>query len=167
MATNIANAASYTYTVAPNGAYPDTDGIQLTDGIIDGADLGSVEVGFLYGGSNFTIDLGDVYVLSYVRFYLFTEGTGGGVQGPATLVVKGSTDNVSFDTLGSFSAGIDWNNADAGKRWTNNLTVSGNYRYVEFIMTNAGDWLFIREAEVYGEAEEVLSATANIHVDIY
>jgi hypothetical protein len=170
----LSSGASYTYAtgfspnVSPNGAYPDTGLLEATDGSVGNVQSDAANFGFLSaaynpptGGCNITIDLGDTYTLDYVRFYFYSDA--GGIKAPNTLTVKGSTDGDSFDSIGSFSLGAgDWNGA-SGARWSNNLSVSGDYRYVQFVTVNAGDWCFFSEFEVYGTAVGT-PAPANVRI---
>src|SRR3990172_10343865 len=154
---------SYTSGKEPSSAYfPDTGTVELTDGNVTGDTYGAENVGWLSNGIlggngllEFTMDLEAEYSLSSVRFYIMSDG--GGVVGPETLVVSGSTNGTDFTQIGSFSvAGGDWD-VSAGTRWSNDLSVSGSYRYVRFYMVgyqpDGGykNWSFIREAEVYGD----------------
>ena len=176
MADLISLNKSYTYAagsspnVSPNGAYPDTNSVEATDGIIgaysqsDVAHFGVLSAGYNppTGGCNITIDLGATYTLDHARVYYYDPG--GGIAGPSAIVIKGSTDNVNFDTLGSFSAPTDFQYGTGTSRWTSNLSISGNYRYIEFITTNSADWCFLDEFEVYGSAGGAGLSPLNIRI---
>jgi hypothetical protein len=157
MSSLISSGKTYTYQVAAssNANYQDTGGTELTDGVTDnGSGLyGNHNVGWQNVNGQFTVDLGDEYSLDYVKFFLASDA--GGVQGGASLVVSGSTNGTDFTSLDTFStADGDWSNA-SGIRWSNDLDVSGTYRYVRFTITRVGEWTFWREVEIYGDSGAV------------
>ena len=155
----------YSYIVAPNGgaSYPDTGGIELTDGVVSETWYDSSWVGWLYIDGSFTIDLETETDLDYSRFY-FLRDTGGGVQPPLSVTISGSNNDLDFTSLGTFSsANGDWSQVTAQDAWTGNLDIAGSYRYIKYEMTwnttPPSAWLFISEVEIYG-ASGGLSETA-------
>ncbi|MFH2027810.1 MAG: LamG-like jellyroll fold domain-containing protein, partial [Nanoarchaeota archaeon] len=144
---------NYTKNYSPyGGIYPDTGNAELTDGSLDTTEYTDPEWVGWYDSQTpvvITVDLEDNYNLDYVRFhYLIQEVFG--IYDPTDLVVNGSTDNSTWTNLGTFAAGTDWNNTDANSYWSNNLSVSGTYRYIQFTFTKDGaNWLFLDEIEVY------------------
>lgn len=131
--------------------FADTGGIMLTDG---STAFDAWKVGWYPSSAlpKIRIDLGALYDLDYVRFFDYVW-TPAGVYAPGQLVIKGSEDEVSWDTLGTFVKSTDWseaNNYPTGA-WSNNLNVSGIYRYVQFEFTVQTESLSINELEVYGD----------------
>ena len=83
--------------------------------------------------------------LEYVRYH-YRSDTGLGLSAPANLIIYGSNNNIDFDNLGNQSQQTN----TYGSYWSNNLSISGNYRYIKFAFTRDGEFTFFSELEVYG-----------------
>ena len=142
-----------TYTKDPeaHASFPDEGGITLTDGVIGPSAHDSKYCAWNYGHPVITINLGKKCKISYVRFhYLYDVSLG--IYGPDTLEVKGSNNNVDFTSLDSFVKVTDWATTDETALWSNNLTTTGNWRYIQFNFTDGGEWSpYLSELEVYGD----------------
>jgi hypothetical protein len=142
-----------TYTVNPtcHTAYPDTNGIEATDGLMGGLELANAKY-FAWNSQNpsVRIDLSESIDLSYVRFNFMNNNTPI-IFAPNQLVVYGSNDDSNWNALGTFVKATDWTN-DAGpsNNWSNNLSVEGSYRYVKLSFSYQTGWIFLSEIEIYG-----------------
>lgn len=148
--TNIALNMAYTTTMPASSTYPDTGGIELTDGILGSTDFGDPA----WQGRattkvySFTIDLGSVQVIKETRSdWLQDEPSG--ILLPKQVSYLVSDDNVSFTVVGvAKKPSLD----DATQSWWYTLTDlnNANGRYVQVQVkpgSNAG-WTFIDEIEV-------------------
>ena len=98
------------------------------------------------------VDLGSSKSLSNVRF-LNAIHHRAGMHAPTALTVSGSLNNSDWTPLGTFSlANGDWTDTyayDPAMSWSNNLTVSGSYRYIKFSFTLPGGGTSFKQIEVY------------------
>jgi len=142
-----------TYTLTtPHTSFPDTGGIEMTDGIIGTTTPDAKWTGWTSGSPTARIDLGTAYALGHVRFHYLIDEVNT-VYAPNQVVISGSNDDSAYTTLGTFVKTTGW--TDGGGRavyWSNNLAVTGSYRYVKFVFTPQTNWLFLSELEVYGIA---------------
>lgn len=142
---------TYTKSEEPNPGYPDTGNSKLTNGVVGPFNYQNTAWVGWHGASTltFVIDLETNQLLDHVRFHYLTYVSGWGIIHPATAVISGSTDNLNWDELGSYSAGTDWSTSDEA-HWSNDLDAEGTYRYVKFVMTyDTANYLFLSELEVY------------------
>lgn len=148
--TNVASGKTYTKT-DPHASYPDTGGTELTDGTLaTGNYTDAAWVGWRNTNPTIRIDLSSAKILSYVRFHYRDSGVEQ-INAPASVVVAGSNDDSSYTDLGTFVKTTNWSTSD-GNRWSDNLSVSGTYRYIRFTFTRDGAdiYTFFSELEVYG-----------------
>jgi len=148
--TNIAVNMPYTTTMPASATYPDTGGIELTDGTLGSTDFSDPA----WQGRattkvySFTIDLGSVQVIKETRSdWLQDEPSG--ILLPKQVSYLVSDDNVSFSVVGvAKKPSLD----DGTQLWWYTLTDLNNVngRYVQIQVkpgSNAG-WTFIDEIEV-------------------
>lgn len=143
---------TYTTTPAPDALYPDTGGTELTDGAAAATPYTNAE----WSGWNNTafavrIDMGQANSLEKVRFHFLNDNPNS-IHSPNALTVSGSNDDSSYTTLGTYAKTTDWSDAaGASAHWSNDLAVTGNYRYIKFSFTpQSTKWIFLSEIEVYG-----------------
>ena len=139
-------SGSKTYTLSPAPGYSDS-GYKLTNTTTGAAWNDGNWVGWEMANPSIVVDLETGYDLDYVRFHYNYSGPGPEIYAPNSLIVSGSNNNVDWTQIGSFVKTTDWNNAATG--WSNNLNVSGSYRYIKFAFTYQTYWLFLSELEVY------------------
>ena len=148
--TNISLGKPYTATMPANPSYPDTGGVELTDGILGSTDFTDPA----WQGRattkvySFTIDLGAEQVIREIRSNWLQD------EPPAILLPKQvsclvSDDNVNFTAVGTVKKP---SLGDGTLSWWYTLTdLTGvNGRYVQLQVkpgSNAG-WTFIDEIEV-------------------
>jgi hypothetical protein len=148
--TDIALGKPYTASMAADPSYPDTGGVELTDGILgttnfeDPAWQGRATT----QNYSFTIDLGSVQVIKEIRSH-WLQDEGPGILFPQATKYSVSTDNVTFVPVGTVKAPLPV----AGPRlWWYTLTdlnsVSGRYVRVQVIPGANAEWTFIDEIEV-------------------
>ena len=149
MSTNVALNKSNTRV---NSYAPYDSATKATDGVLATVQpLDTVNsLWFYQTAHSVTIDLGTNYVLSYVRWY-YEVWLPASVPCEVQVVIRGSTDNLTFTPLGTFNQITDWNNAN-GLWWTNNLAVAGTYRWVmfDYVTNGGGNVCATSEFEVYG-----------------
>lgn len=144
---------SYATDPAPSGTYPDTDGIELTDGNVGAANYTDTNwQGWDKYSPVITIDLGAKYRLAYARFN-FLVISGVLIYGPTSLAISGSNNNVDFIGLGNFVPTTNWATTDNNALWSYNLTIAGIFRYIKFTFVYQIEWLFLSELEVYGSLQ--------------
>ncbi len=146
-------------------AYPDEDGISLTDGLLaEVAAYGNVAwAGFHCkapdyeenGYSWIKLDLGEAKAMSGVKIYVATkanaDNAGAGVAAPATVEFLVSEDGETWTSLGIV------NPTNATEIEEVSVACDANAQYVEVRMTSGG-WMIVSEVEVIGAvAEEVPS----------
>ena len=140
--------------------YPDTDGVELTDGVFPDEDAAYTDdpfMGFSRGGENIstpdykkngysyvTIDLGEVYVLSQLVLYVGTSKLDYGISVPATVEFLVSDDGENFTSVGTVIPTDDASIAYTAV--TLDCDVTG--QYVQVRMTSGG-WMFLCEFEAY------------------
>ena len=165
MATNKALNKSYTYaTSAPYDAdgYRDEGGIMLTDGLVPSV-VNNYSV-YIYPMNTtvvVTIDLLANKVLSYFRInYMVYQAPR--VYAPSSIDVYGKVDGGStFNFLGTFAQDGNWTATDNywTGAWTNNLTISGTYRYIQLNINRDSQpkEITLKEIEIY--ADDVSSSS--------
>jgi hypothetical protein len=148
--TNIALNMPYTATMPASPSYPDTGGIELTDGILGSTDFSDPA----WQGRattkvySFTIDLGSVQVIKEMRSdWLQDEPSG--ILLPKQVGYLVSDDNVSFTAVGSVKKP---SLSDGTQSWWYTLTdlnnVNGRYVQVQVKPGSNAGWTFIDEVEV-------------------
>ncbi len=165
---NMAYLQTYTKSVAPT-SYPDTGDSELTDGIL-GTDAytNSAWVGwYLTTTVAMTIDLGSSQSLDHVRFHYLVDNASG-IYHPTQMVVTGSNNDVDYDSLGTFTTSDWYSGSTKDIYWSDDLDVSGSYRYVKmnFTLYNGGNnWLFLDELQVLSSAGST-NKTAEVWVKV-
>src|SRR5207302_6373567 len=101
---NVAQGKSYTKSVAADPTYPDTSGVELTDGTIanaldfhDGGWQGHYNLG---APLDVTIDLGASQSVGVFRSF-YMDRPGDGIYKPATVEIQTSPDNITYASRGS------------------------------------------------------------------
>jgi len=144
----VSGGKPYTST-APHASYPDTGGVELTDGAVGTLDPLTPWVGWSAVSPTIRIDLGAAYPLEYVRFHFYIWEVNS-LYAPNQVIVYGSNNDVDYTNLGTFVKTTHWTNGGAqAVYWSNNLTVAGSYRYVKFAFTYQTNWIFLSELQVY------------------
>jgi len=144
----VSNGKTYTLT-APHASYPDTGGVELTDGAVGPLDPLTAWVGWSSVSPTARIDLGAAYNLGYVRFHYYIWEVNG-LYSPNQLIVYGSNNDVDYANLGTFVKVTNWTDGGAqAVYWSNNLVVTGSYRYIKFAFTYQTAWIFLSELQVY------------------
>ena len=148
--TNISLGNPYTATMPADPGYPDTAGVELTDGLLDST--GYADPAWQGRATtkvySFTIDLGTVQAIKEVRSH-WLQDKPSGILLPNQVSCSVSDDNVYFTAVGTV------NKPSPGdenlSRWYTLTDLTGvNGRYVELQVkpgSNAG-WTFIDEIEV-------------------
>ena len=149
-------------------AYPDEDGVSLTDGVFDPGDndyKNVVWAGFScncpdykeIGYSRITVDLGEQTDITKTVLYVATSALTSGIGADGfSAEVFVSDDNENWTSIGSASA-----TDDANVNYTTiEVENSASARYVQVRM-NRGGWMFVSEVEVYAEVE-VEDTTATV-----
>jgi len=157
--TNLAMGKTYTKSVEPDPSYPDSGGIEFTDGQVsssfsDGKSFGYKYVQFGLPSSGglasleITVDLGDLYEVSGAKL----------VSGAGNSSYKYYADSVEIlvSTDGSEWATVGSQNNTSQSTVISIPTPPTVARYVKFLIKKnlapygqLGDWLFIDEGEVY------------------
>ncbi len=148
--TNIALDKPYTATMPANPSYPDTGGVELTDGI-----LGSTSYADLaWQGRattkiySFTIDLGSKEVIKEIRSNWLQDAVPG-ILLPQSLTCSVSDDNVNFTPVGTVKKP---SLGDGTQSWWYTLTdlnnIDGRYVQVQVKPGSNAEWTFIDEIEV-------------------
>jgi hypothetical protein len=148
--TNISLGKPYTVTMAPNSSYPDTGGVELTDGILDSTNYADPAwqgraTTKIY---SFTVDLGATQVIKEIRSH-WLQDQPSGIFLPKQLTCLISDDNVNFSAVGAVNRPSPGN--DNLSRWYTLTDLTGlSGRYVQIQVKpgwNAG-WTFLDEIEV-------------------
>ena len=148
--TNIALDMPYTATMPASPSYPDTGGIELTDGILGSTDFSdpawqgraTVKV------YSFTIDLGAVQVIKEMRSH-WLQDKPSGILLPKQVSYLVSDDNVYFTLAGTAKKP---SLSDDTQSWWYTLTdlnnVNGRYVQVQVKPGSNAGWTFFDEIEV-------------------
>ena len=146
--TDLALGKPYTATMAADPNYPDTGGIELTDGIYGTIDYTDPA----WQGRNtdqtysFTIDLGAVQDIKELRSR-WLQYQSVGIFLPKQVTYSVSADNVNFTVIGTVKKpAVGHENLPAWYTLTNLSNVSGRYVKVE-VTPPSSTWTFIDEAE--------------------
>src|SRR5688572_28674309 len=101
-ASNVALNKSYTSSLAASASYPDTGGVELTDGLYGTSTYtnvrwqGRADVGSYYQ----TVDLAQNYSVNQM-FINFLQNTGAGIYWPDTVSFAYSTNGTNYTSLGN------------------------------------------------------------------
>ena len=154
-------------TTTPVGVWSYRGDYSLTDGVVDYGDSNWTWIqyrDYLAPNTNWMgviLDLGQTITLSYARF-AYHAYSAADVFAHSQVVISGSLDNVTYNTLGTFNSGTDWSTDQTPinpmvARWTNSLSISGTYRYIYFnsYFNTPSAWdtaHSFSEIEVYGDS---------------
>lgn len=147
---NLALGKPYTATMAANPSYPDTGGVELTDGILGSTDFADPAwqgraTTKIY---SFNIDLGAVQVIKEIRSN-WLQDEGPGILLPKTVTYLISDDNVNFTAAGAVNKPAPGDGTLSLWYTLTDLTgVSGRYVQVEVKPGSDAGWTFIDEMEV-------------------
>src|SRR5438105_4676159 len=136
-----AQSASYTKSLTASTSYPDTSGMELTDGGLgsptdfhDASWQGHQSLGST--PLDVTVDLGSGMTINAVRSTYYQD-TGNGIYKPATVEIFTSSDNTTFTSRGTTAAAAAMN--DVGNRWHYDTSFAPLItRYLRFRMTTGG-----------------------------
>jgi chitodextrinase len=148
--TNIALGRPYTSTMPASSSYPDTDGVELTDGVSGSIDFSEPawQGRAAVKTYAFTIDLGSEQVIKEIRSdWLQDEGSG--ILLPQGVIAATSSDNVNFTNVGTAKDPLLGN--DVLSYWytlTDLSNVNGRYVRVQVIPGPNAEWTFVDEIEV-------------------
>ena len=136
-------------------AYPDEDGVSLTDGVKDPGDseyTNAVWAGYSYlvpdyaGYHSFVIDLGESMSLAQVSVAIASSALSNGIGSANTsFEVLVSEDGENWTSVGTVASGEDDGSVNF---YEYSVNFSGNGRYVEVRVARDG-WAFLSEIEVY------------------
>ena len=155
-ASNVALNKTYTSSLAASASYPDTGGIELTDGLYGTSSYtntrwqGRADVGSYYQ----TVDLGQNYSVTQI-FTNFLQDTVAGIYWPDTVSFAYSTNGTSFTSLGNATPQTP-SGSFKKYQWTGAAVTA---RYIRMTVTDLAGWVFEDEWEVWGNA----SATVFSH----
>ena len=138
-------------------AYPDEEGVSLTDGVKEPTEeddyAAAIWAGYSYlvpsyaGAHVFVIDLGEVTSLAQVSVWYGTEVLSNGIGCKnSTITVRISEDGENWTDVGSVATGSEDELTLKVKEFKVNFSGSG--RYVEISVARDG-WAFLSELEVY------------------
>ena len=138
-------------------AYPDEDGVSLTDGVKEPTEednySAAIWAGYSYlvpdyaGAHVFVIDLGESMSLAQVSVWYGTEVLSNGIGCKnSTITVRISEDGENWTEVGSVATGAEDELTLKVKEFKVNFSGSG--RYVEISVARDG-WAFLSELEVY------------------
>ena len=148
---NLALNKTYTKSVAAHPSYPDTNGAELTNGVIASAtshnDAGWQGHFDLAAPLDVTIDLGALKSVGLMRS-LYYQLPSDGIFKPASVEILTSPDDITYTPRGSTLAASAVN--DTGNLWRYDLTLSSvTARYVRYRITKGGSWLFSTEMQTF------------------
>jgi hypothetical protein len=148
--TNIALHMPYTATMPASPSYPDTGGVELTDGILGSTNYADPA----WQGRattktySFTIDLGYEQVIKEIRSN-WLQDEGSGILLPKSVSASVSDDNVNFTAVGTVNAPAPGDGTLSLWYTLTDLTgVSGRYVQVQVKPGSNAEWTFIDEIEV-------------------
>jgi len=148
--TNIALGRPYTSTMPASSSYPDTDGVELTDGVIGSIDFSDPawQGRATMKTYSFTIDLGSEQAIKEIRSdWLQDEGSG--IFLPQGVIAAVSSDNVNFTAVGAAKKPLLGD--DTLSFWytlTDLSNVNGRYVRIQVSPGPNAEWTFLDEIEV-------------------
>ncbi|MEG2597794.1 MAG: discoidin domain-containing protein, partial [Oscillospiraceae bacterium] len=146
---NFALNCSYETSGAANSSYPDTDGKELTDGVIGSTSYGDAPwAAFLYVADvSFTVDLGSVKDLSSIEGVFLNSQSSGGIPYPEWVKASYSTDGSSWTegTSETFAEAP----LDSVYTYKHSFASPVSARFVRLTCPTAG-WVFISEIRALG-----------------
>lgn len=167
---NVAYGKDYTSSSKSNASYVDTDGVELTDGVLGNGDDGFSPTWAGYNGASggkyeYVIDLGEKFenIGSFSVNVLQLKSWG--IGAPKNIKVYVSDDNTNWKEAASLDVSADLYNSAAQDAHTLTATpeTAASGRYVKFELTASDTFIFIAEATVnvdFAAIEEGLYLTA-------
>jgi hypothetical protein len=139
---------AYTASTPASPTYPDTGGVELTDGVTDAATYSNAawQGRLLSGGYSFTADLGAAQTIQQFKAYFLKDTKPSGIKAPTSVAFSYSSDGTNWTNACSVSEqGVGQDDV--------RLTYACSFspvtrRYVRMIVT-AVNWSFVDEWEAY------------------
>ena len=148
--TDIALGKPYTASMPANPGYPDTGGVELTDGILDSTSFADPAwqgraTTKLY---SFTVDLGAVQAIKEVRSH-WLQDEPSAILLPQQLTCLVSDDNVNFTAVGTVKKPAPGDGTlSLWYTLTDLAGVNGRYVQIQVKPGSGAGWTFIDEIEV-------------------
>ena len=166
--TAVSTGRSYTVGVSAGDSYPDTYGIELTNGEFgpdEGSDYNAPQYAGYHGSTPvlITIDLGEEYDNLYEFRLGFLSTNNAGVTAPQRVRIMASLDGKKFYD----AVDLEVPEFVEGKR-LEAVAKTENYvkaRYIRFVILKNG-WLFLDETQVFGNVEKVADVNEEILANI-
>ncbi len=163
--TAVSIGKSYTLSVATNPTYPDSHGIELTDGILAPSTAGYSFAGAAGFNDNVSVvvDLGDdgKKINRFEVEYVVQKSSG--IHPMQSCTVYGSNDGTEYKSLGSLSVP-----AYAEGPQTATLDIAKvDYRYIKFTCNRGGSFLFLSEVTVFADVEPAKSKVFETAKELY
>ncbi|MEK6225545.1 MAG: RHS repeat-associated core domain-containing protein [Chloroflexota bacterium] len=161
--TNIALGRPYTESTPPSNSYPDTGGVELTDGNLGNPASFYDDSWQGHSGAptvDYTIDLGSSQPIGVARSYYY-ESLNYGIGRPTSVEVLTSPDNLTYTSRGTTLAADAISENPPVYRY--DLAFSATARYIRFHVV-ANGWIFSSEMQVYlaGFTPPVAQAGTNV-----
>jgi hypothetical protein len=153
---NLALGKSYTSSVAANASYPDTGGIELTNGVYgpstytDAKWQGRSDIGSYFQ----TVDLGQSCSVNQI-FTNFLQDTAVAIIWPDTVSFAYSTDGTNFTSLGNATPQTP-NGSFKKYQWSGTAVTA---RYIRMTVSDCCGWVFEDEMEVTGSGGPTATPT--------
>ena len=156
-ATVVTNGRAYNSSVAAGNEYPDTYGIELTDGVFgpeDGADYNATEYNGYHGTAPIilSIDLGEEFDNLYEFRLGFLSTDNAGIRPPTKVRVLASLDGKKYYEACDLEIPefVEGKRLEASAKTENYIKA----RYIRFIIIKNG-WLFLDEVQAIANVEKV------------
>lgn len=149
--TNIALGRPYTASKAASSSYPDTRGVELTNGVFAASADYSLPAWQGRTGTSYyhTVDLGAAKAVTRILTN-FMSNTSVGISYPVSVACSYSKDNRTFTSLGNATGQAASGNR---KKWQWSSTAI-TARYVRVTVKGSGNWIFQDEIEVWSPATD-------------
>jgi len=153
---------TYTYSVSPHASYPDTGGLEMTDGLVGTTSFANARWAGWFNAAALTttFDLGVATHIGYGRVHSLKDTTSG-IDLITALSLEYSDDGSSWTLGGTVSV----TTGSYGTPTVNWLTVNvdgdaGAHRYWRFVTAGAGIFQFHSEMELYGSTTAARTVSA-------
>ena len=156
-ATNVALGRAYNSSADAGAQYPDTYGVELTDGLLGAEKSENYNQpnysGYGGGGSViFTIDLGEVYDNLYEFKLGYCSTRNAGIRPPSNVRISVSLDGKKFEGIGKSEIPEFVEGVRAETVYRSEYYVKA--RYVRFVVLFSG-WFFADELQVFANTDKV------------
>ena len=155
--TVVSNGRAYSNSVAAGDQYPDTYGIELTDGVLgpsNSADYNAADYNGYHGTTPLVIttDLGEEYDNLYEFRLGYLSTNNAGIRAPQMVRIMASVDGKKFYDVGDLEIPefVEGQRVEAVLKTENYVKA----RYVRFIVIKNG-WLFLDELQIVANVEKV------------